>query len=80
MEQIWLNKIIYTFSQEGNTNGTTADYEELIVEVECPIGSIVEKGGYLVLRTSTGWSINDSEELMELLKLVEKGVSSEIKE
>lgn len=74
MSNLWLNKIIYNFSQEGNTNGTTDKYEELIVEVEGPCESILEEGGYLVLRTPTGWSINNPEELTDLLKIVEDGV------
>lgn len=74
MNSTWLNKITYNFTQEGNTDGTTNEFEELIVEVEGPVGSILEEGGYLVLRTPTGWSINNLEELTDLLKIVEAGV------
>ena len=75
-KDLWLNKITYEFSQDGNTDGTTDDFEELIVEVQGPCGSIIKEGGYIVLRTSTGWSINDKSEIVELLELVEKGVGS----
>lgn len=80
MDDVFLNKITYEFSQEGNYNGTTAEDEVLIVEVESAHSSISKDGGFLTLRTSTGWSINNSEELLELLKVVEKGVPSEQKQ
>lgn len=76
MEKPWLNKITYEFTQEGNTDGTTEDIEELIVEVESGVGSIVEHGGYMVLKSSTGWSINDIGELTDLLHLINKGVGA----
>lgn len=68
-----LDKISYHFSQEGNTLGTTSLDEEMIVDVETQLGSIEEEGGFLVIRTD-GWSINDIEELKDMLKLVEDGV------
>lgn len=79
MDEVYLDKITYRFSQEGNTDGTTKTegyegFEELIVEVEGPVGSIITDGGYLVLRTPTGWSINDHSDLVGLLKIVENGV------
>jgi len=80
MDDIFLNKITYEFSQEGNTNGTTDDDEILIVEVESSYANIAKSGGFLTLRTNTGWSINNSNELLELLKAVEKGVPSEQKQ
>ena len=66
-------KITYEFYQEGNNDGTTVETEELIVEVES-IGDIEEDGGYFVLRTPTGWSINDSDELIDIIKRVKRGV------
>lgn len=71
---LYLNKITYEFSQEGNTDGTTEDQEELTVEIQGCIGSIDTSGGYLVLRTKTGWSISDADELVSLLNIVEDGV------
>ena len=65
-------KITYEFYQEGSNDGTTAETEELIVEVES-IGDI-EEGGYFVLRTPTGWSINNSDELVDIIKRVKQGV------
>lgn len=46
MDTVYLNKISYHFSQEGNTSGTTSEDEELIVEVEGPVGSIEREEGF----------------------------------
>jgi hypothetical protein len=73
-----LNSIVYNFTQEGNTNGSTVgthDDEELSITVEAALGSIDTDGGFLIIRTSTGWSINDAKEFYELLKLTENGVT-----
>lgn len=76
MEKTWfLEKISYKFLQEGNTLGTTMSDEWLEIDVEASIGSIEEEGGFLVLKSSTGWSFNDKEELLEILNLAEKGVN-----
>lgn len=66
-----LNKITYVFTQEGNTDGTTEDVEELIVEVE-GVFDILKDGGYIVLRTSTGWSIDEMEDLNYIFEQVKK--------
>ena len=73
MSESVMCKITYEFYQEGNNDGTTAETEELIVEVES-IGDIEEDGGYFVLKTPTGWSINDSDELVDIIKRVKRGV------
>lgn len=74
MDNLFLSKITYEFIQQGNTDGTTDETEELTVEV-IGVMDILTSGGYMVLRTPTGWSINSSDELMELLKVVESGVN-----
>lgn len=68
-----LFKIRYEFYQPGNTDGTTDDTEELVVEVES-IVDIEKEGGYFVLRTTTGWSINDSSELVDIINRVKQGI------
>lgn len=73
MDEPVMCKVTYEFYQEGNTDGTTAETEELIVEVES-IGDIEQDGGYFVLKTSTGWSVNDSDELVDIIKRVKRGV------
>ena len=68
--ELWLSEAKFVFTQPGNTSGTTEEYEELIVEVE-GIGDI-SKENFLVLRTPTGWSINEPKELTNILERVEK--------
>lgn len=72
----FLDHITYEFSQEGNTEDTTAADELLTVEVQSCVGSIVDEGGFIVIRTSTGWSITEPSELLDLLNQVKFGVSS----
>jgi len=62
-----LDSAKFVYTQEGNTHGTTEEYEELTVEIQGVLGDVENEGGFLVLRTSTGWSINDPSELVELL-------------
>ena len=73
MDEPIMCKITYEFYQEGNTDGTTAKTEELVVEVES-IGDVEKDGGYFVLKTFTGWSVNDSDELVDIIKRVKRGV------
>lgn len=71
VDEPMLSKITYVFTQEGNTDGTTEEVEELIVEVE-GVFDILKDGGYLVLRTSTGWSIDDPNDLNYIFDAVLK--------
>lgn len=75
MDRAFLEKVTFEFSQEGNTDGTTGTpesegWEILTVEVQSGLKSIQDEGGYLVLRTQTGWSINEPKELEQLLSYV----------
>jgi hypothetical protein len=75
MDEAMLDKVTFVFSQEANTNGTTRtegydDYEELIVEVESVTGCLFKEPGFLVLRTPTGWSINEPEDLLVLFNQI----------
>lgn len=74
-----LLKITYTLLQEGNTEGTTALDEILEVDIIGPF-DIFDEGGFMVIKSTTGWSVNDSEELYKTLKKLEKGVPSYGKE
>jgi hypothetical protein len=63
-------KASFEFYQEGNTDGTTDETEE--IKIECMgIGDITE-GCYYVLKSDTGWSVNSPDELKELLERVDK--------
>ena len=66
----FLEKAVFTFSQEGNTNGTTSQYEELEITMESACGSLDDDGGFYVIRTSTGWSFNDLDEIKELFNQI----------
>jgi len=58
----------FTFGQEGNTEGTTSEYEEITIEYQNPFDL---HHGFFVLRT-TGWSIDNAAELAELLDRILK--------
>jgi len=65
-----LYKASFEFYQEGNTDGTTDETEEL--RVECMGMGDLKEGCYYVLRTKTGWSIDNSDELKQLIERVDK--------
>jgi hypothetical protein len=60
------------FSQEGNTLGTTEEYEDLTISMEYQIlpepGS--EGEGFFTLKTKTGWSIDSADEIAKLVESV----------
>lgn len=62
-----LNRASFHFTQEGNTEGTTNEFEEITIDYEI----IADEGGFFVLRTE-GWSIDNVEELSELLDRIKK--------
>ncbi len=69
-----LDKCSFTFNQTGNCNGTTDDYEELIIECESSLGIDNDEGCFYVLRTSTGWSMDKVEELQALFDRIQKAI------
>ena len=66
-----LEKATFQFSQEGNCNGSTRDYEDLTIEFDSGLGGLDECDGFFVLSTE-GWSIDDAAELEELLNRIRK--------
>jgi hypothetical protein len=60
----------FTFTQNGNTNGTTEEVEELKVSCESSLGIDEDGGCFYVLRSETGWSIDNLDELKELLNRI----------
>ena len=70
---IWLSKVSFEFTQKGNPNGSTDDYEELTVDLE-GYGDIEAEGYYMVLKTNTGWSIDTPDEFLHLLKEVNEKI------
>jgi len=53
-----------SFEQEGNTLGTTEEYEELDLSLE--FQSSVEDGPFYVIKTK-GWSFDSPEEIQKLI-------------
>jgi len=60
-----LSSATFTFSQEGNTSGTTEEYEELIIEADSSLGIDADGDAFYVFKTE-GWSIDEVDELKEL--------------
>ena len=67
-----LTQATFKFIQEPNTNGTTGkNDEELEITMEYVCGGLDVEGGFYVLRTNTGWSINNISDLKELFNQIE---------
>ena len=71
-----LERCSFTFNQEGNSNGTTQEFETLIIECESSLGIDNDEGCYYVLRTE-GWSIDNVKELQELFDRINKLIKNE---
>jgi len=63
-----LNKASVSFSQKGNTDGTTSEYESITIDYEVVDEEV---GGYFVIRTE-GWSVDSVKELGELFNRIRK--------
>ncbi len=66
-KEIDLSRVIFEFCQEGNTNGTTNETEELNIEIDS--SSFIKNEGdhFIVLKTNTGWSFDTTKELLDLI-------------
>ena len=71
-ENLKLVNCSFTFSQEGNCNGTTDEFEELVIECESSLGIDNDEGCYYVLKTSTGWSIDNINDLQTMFDRINK--------
>jgi aspartyl/asparaginyl beta-hydroxylase (cupin superfamily) len=71
MEKPNLDSASFKFSQEGNTNGTTSEYEDLNISLESSLRLDFEGDGFYILRTE-GWSIDGVEDLQELFDRIKK--------
>lgn len=74
MEKPTLHTAKFSFSQEGNTNGTTADYEELEIEIDAAGTINGPEDCFIVIRTTTGWSMDSIDELQELIDKCKKAL------
>lgn len=64
-----LEKAVFDFTQDGNCIESAGEIEELSITFESSLGIDEDEDGFFVLRTN-GWSIDNAEELDELLKRV----------
>jgi hypothetical protein len=74
-----LEKCSFTFNQEGKVNGTTDEYEDLVIECESSLGIDYDEGCYYVLRTSTGWSIDNLTDLQPIIDRINKVIQGDNK-
>lgn len=65
-----LDKCSFTFSQEGNGNGTTDEYEDLTIECDSSLGIDNDGGCFYVLKTTTGWSIDSVDDIQQLINRI----------
>ena len=63
-----------TFSQDGNTLGTTDKYETLEISLNFQLPE--EEGPFYVIKTD-GWSFDDISELKDMIDRVEKVLNKE---
>jgi hypothetical protein len=69
-EEPKMESIVATFSQDGNTNGSTSDIEVLEVRMEGVL-SDVKDDHYFVIKTE-GWSFDSVEEIAYLCEQLKK--------
>lgn len=74
MEKPLLSKVTFVFVQDGNTCGTTDETEELIIELESSSLISGPDDCFVVLRTPTGWSMDNIDELAELIDKCKKSL------
>jgi hypothetical protein len=66
----------FTFTQEGNGNGSTQDLEQITILCESDFGIDDGGGCYFVLKTETGWSVDSITELQELFDRIKKTIEA----
>jgi hypothetical protein len=76
MEKPKLERCVFEFSQEGNTNGTTGDYEDLTISCESSLGIDNDGGCFYVLKSESGWSIDNVNDLQELFDRIQTVIKS----
>jgi len=69
-----LEKVIVEFSQEGNTHGTTEEYEDLTVDINRVAGADKPDDYYYVFRSKSGWSVNDARDMIRITNAIDEAV------
>ena len=71
MDKPFLTEVIFKFQQNCNTNGSTnPDGEELEITLESVNSSLDKVGGFYTIRTTTGWSINDLDDMKRIVEII----------
>jgi hypothetical protein len=70
--KIYLSEAKVQFIQDGNTLGSTDETEILEVSFESQLPG---DETFMVLRSTTGWSINNPSELAKILEPVHKAIN-----
>ena len=71
MDKPFLTEVIFKFQQDCNTNGSTnLDGEELEITLESVNSSLDKVGGFYTIRTTTGWSINDLDDMKSIFEQI----------
>ena len=71
MDKPFLTEVIFKFQQNCNTNGSTnPDGEELEITLESVNSSLDKVGGFYTIRTTTGWSINDLDDMKSIFEQI----------
>jgi len=73
MNKPYIGEASIKFIQDGNTLGTTEEYESITIEAEyqLPSNSKDSEGPFFVLKTE-GWSIDNVADIKELIDLFDK--------
>jgi hypothetical protein len=66
-----LEKVVVIYTQEGNCKNSTEQYEELEIRIEASLCDINDDH-FFVLKSKTGWSIDNIEELIYLVEQTKK--------
>lgn len=69
-----IDEIKFTLSQEGNTIGTTEEFEDIEITFNTQLGDIEKDGAFIVVKTSTGWSMDSSQEFADMIQRLANGI------
>jgi hypothetical protein len=74
LETPLLMRVQAVFSQDGNTMGTTEEYEDLTItmEYQTPPDLGNEAEGFFTLKTESGWSVDNPDEIVNLIESVKQ--------
>ena len=68
-----LEKVVFTYTQEGNSNNSTEEYEKLEIRIETSLCDINDDH-FFVIKSETGWSVDTIEELVYLVNQTKRAL------